>query len=271
MSEKSRVLKLEKIVLRYIINEFDEISKIWIENGFCLPFRFCDKIFRKLHKKYELSKYAHCFYYKYARLNTITIFGTEIKRSSLLSFLKNHQIETIKILGIHTEIFLDLFKYLNENHLKELKICRTKIVSYIFWDRVVLERVFDDYNFDNLIKLSLKHTYLNNQGFEYICEKFKKLHDLNISGTKVTDISPIENLQYLRIFKYNDIKAKGFRIDSTNLKKLQYLQEIFVLYRIDRQIPSFYTQINLLQDSQWDDLYYLSLFTGGQETEMILR
>lgn len=229
------MLELQDIVIRYIGYNIELIFN-FLPNNIRYPFSLCERIFMFIDNENGgmQKEYLNIFIWDKVILKRIIFNSRKLKEEKLLKFINNHPIEIFKIYKINNFKLNTIFNYLNNKNLKELTISQVQFGIHNNFNNkensLIILKNLKKYN--NLIKLNLSYTNLNNESLEFISNTLNLLKKLNISGTDVFKLHSIIQLKNLESFKAKEFPRNFQYKDIHYLNNLKKLKKLFLLERI---------------------------------------
>ncbi|XP_035231534.1 protein zyg-11 homolog B-like [Stegodyphus dumicola] len=159
------------------------------------------------------------------RLNRVYI-GEDSKISVKgLRVLRFHKISELSAVGLNNIAISELVGCLSDWTLENLFLLNVSNSTFLSSEKV---RIFIALSkLKNLICLDVSFTEFNSQGLEIVAEDLRCLENLNISGTKVIDISPLkkckDRLKFLSMYNLKISHTSTFMPVLQKLHKLQHL------------------------------------------------
>ncbi|XP_044764036.1 protein zyg-11 homolog B-like [Coccinella septempunctata] len=156
--------------------------------------RMSEKLMSKLHEKRFLTNSTlSLFSEQNTKLKRVKLEDITVDKEGMM-FLKNHKITDLECINIKTISIVDIIDCLDSWSVQNL--ISANFTKCSFMDSFNYCYMVKILAFKNLRSLSLAYTELNQFCFKRICTDLKLLERLDLSGTYITCLEPLRNLQH---------------------------------------------------------------------------
>lgn len=196
------------------------------------------------------DKHLNLFKSKRSCLTRIEMNARNTSKKSLRNLLKNHHLELVNISGIEEFPINDWLQYIDTDYLRFLSIRNCYLFNSRKRELKSLKR------FINLRTLRLVSIPFSNDDLREISHNLLSIKCLELTGTCITDITPLKNFHQLRIF------IQTYYPINFNLEQLIDLKPLKSLTIVNDPLLEIhnYSIFDLfLETIRWPDLDYLDM------------
>ncbi|XP_054723856.1 protein zyg-11 homolog B-like [Uloborus diversus] len=228
---------LQDLCIAYISRNIDSIFhverdfsgnilKYSLQNqGICFPSCVSEQLFAALDEKNLTDQLLTIFDPSVTRLQRVHISDASEVSCKGLRVLRQHKITELVVTGLSSITVNDLIGCLGDWTLEHLRLLNVSNSSLLSSEKVRVIIALSKLR--NLRCLDVSFTEFNTQGLIIVAEDLPALESLNISGTMVTDISPLkkckERLKYLNMYNLRLQHSSKFLPILTELHNLHHL------------------------------------------------
>lgn len=216
---KDKLIKFNHIISEDLLERFCDLDKL--NDTTISLFTSSQTCLKKFHVRNAfLSKDVLKFILKQHQITELAINNIQIE-----SLNNSHAISSFSLSTINTTSSItinDLIDGLNEWSLENLKYLNVAKNNSLFGTVLInLDKL------SSLFRLNVSYTCFNNHSLDIVCQDLKNLEFLDISGTRVNDLSPLlhlkDKLKYLYLYNMRASLTDDLIQVVSNLNKLQHL------------------------------------------------
>ncbi|XP_045466414.1 protein zyg-11 homolog B-like [Harmonia axyridis] len=187
---------------------------------------------RLLEKKILSNSTLYLFTGRNTTLRTVKIKDIRVNKGGMM-FLKSHKITDLECTSMKTISIVDIIDCLSSWSIQNLS--SANFAKCHFMDSSNFCYMVKILSFNKLRSLGLAYTELNQFCFNMICTDLKFLERLDVSGTYITSLEPLKNLQHqLKSLVLADLpNVNNLASVLSEMYKLQYLDVSIVDEKVD--------------------------------------